>query len=90
MHGLSTVVPLGVGWVERIVLVLPEIACGMWLHAGDVVYMNTHLLVHGSKECAVSHDSHWIVLSLFCYVNHLKAFKATACTIERWTEANTM
>lgn len=86
VHGLSVVVPLGSRWVERSVLILPEIARrGMWLQARDVVYMNTHTLMHGSTESTVPHGCHRIVMSLFCSVRLLKVFITHACTIERWT-----
>ncbi len=81
VHGFSVVIPLGSRWVERSVLVLPKTR-GMWLQAGDVVYMKTHTLVHGSTACEVPHGCHRIVLPLFCYVRLLKAFKTHTCIIE--------
>ncbi len=83
VHGLSAVVPLGSRWVERSVLILPEIARGMWLQVGDVVYMNTHTLMHGSTESTVPHGCHRIVMSLFFSVRLLKVLITHACTIER-------
>ena len=64
--GLTTVIPVGVGWVERSVFVVREIAQGFWLEAGDIVYVDAHSLVHGSTKPNVQDGGARYVISLFC------------------------
>ena len=64
--GLTAVVPLGVGWVEGSIFTVPEISQGMWLQAGDTVYLRAHDLHHGSTEPAVQEEGTGLVVSLYC------------------------
>ena len=64
--GPTAVIPVGVGWVERSVFVVPEIAQGFWLQARDVIYMDAHSLVHGSTQPSVQDGGGRYVISLYC------------------------
>ena len=71
--GLTAVVPLGAGWVEGSIFVMPEISHGMWLQPGVTVYVRAHDLYHGSAEPTVQEGGSRLVVSLFCQKKVLSA-----------------